>query len=1193
MKPRCTKIAGVLRQRGKPPEAFALVIVLITLVLCAGMIVLLLDRGTTSLQSASASVHSGRLRALGDMALHRVQAQIKEATLSGQAAGTPLAQRHTWASQPGALRVYQPGGTLETLYKLYSAPAMQTDDPDLSGDIPAQWHTRPAEYTDLNAPVFDGSAWRYPIVHPGAAAALPGAKGLSEGFEIRSTAPVAPAPGANTAPMPARWIYVLEDGTLCQLGDPRIDLKSNPIVGRIAFWTDDETSKVNLNTASPASAAAYWDTPRAFAATEHNTLALGQPSQNEYQRYPGHPAMVSLRPLLGTLGNLSAADYFALSPRYRWGGSEEGAKKLADSRTSLLTNKEDRAYASVDELLFQSKPTEVRTRPTAQQTEALRFFLTTSSRAPELNLFGQPRVSIWPVYGDPAKADPGPTRRTPYDQLLAFSSTLGGKPYHFSREQPLSATHDFAAIPRNGELYAYLQRLTSQPFPGFGGPAFSTKYPQDRDQILTEIFDYIRIVNLNETYRGRDAAFQSYTPYWKRATSGEIEASNLGNDYGVGSPILGAGLVVPIQIGDTRGIGRFPAITEVGLLFVTHAEKMADGTVDPPVPEAPSPENPLQLEAMLVFETTTPAFGYLPWCGKDFVFEVESSSVKFGIGTREAPLLPPEALGANGPVLYPPLVFGGHTPGGYDGACYAAGLNPHAVAGAGNNQPIYRFLSAPLNLQTGDTEFFITGGEIRVNLRVGGDVVQSYTFEFPAAAALPLPVRNLQDFTVYSTKVGRIWWAHRFPNEGYGPLDGDVLHSIQLKHGDARLVSGRKEVPKDFYQPHKDYGKQTRFAHGMGITRNSRLESWNGGSSGTYVDLALFDEPAPVLGAQRSDRRRTYRPKLPAQIKSLRQEGWSGDFDNGWSLFADGPFINKPDEGMMPSAAGTVPYQSFKWALADGLFSPLRQIPSAVMFGSLPTGVKAGEPWQTLLFCPNPANPSHPGFAAPADYLLLDLFRMPVVEPYAISSPAATDGKINLNYAIAPYSYLRRASAWYALLESLQFFAVPDAQSKTYKSTTLSGTSFRHRLDIGETLSQFEKRFASNALFRSAAEICSLFLVPQGQTLAGVENLSTGFWSSHRLTGDNSREKPYAELYPKLTTQSNTYRIHYRVQLLPRAAAAPTGRDFKPLAEYRGSRLFERYLDPEHPQLTSLDPDADSLNPLYQFRTLETSRFAP
>jgi hypothetical protein len=33
---------------------------------------------------------------------------------------------------------------------------------------------------------------------------------------------------------------------------------SNPVVGRVAYWTDDETNKVNLNTAAGGD---YWSVP--------------------------------------------------------------------------------------------------------------------------------------------------------------------------------------------------------------------------------------------------------------------------------------------------------------------------------------------------------------------------------------------------------------------------------------------------------------------------------------------------------------------------------------------------------------------------------------------------------------------------------------------------------------------------------------------------------------------------------------------------------------------------------------------------------------------------------------------------------------------------------------------------------------------------------------------------------------------
>ena len=75
-----------------------------------------------------------------------------------------------------------------------------------------------------------------------------------------------------------------------------------------------------------------------------------------------------------------------------------------------------------------------------------------------------------------------------------------------------------------------------------------------------------------------------------------------------------------------------------------------------------------------------------------------------------------------------------------------------------------------------------------------------------------------------------------------------------------------------------------------------------------------------------------------------------------------------------------------------------------------------------------PGRTNHPGISTisritnlgnPPDHLIMDLFDMPVVEPYPISEPFSTAGKINLNYQIMPFgSYIRRETAMRALLRS-------------------------------------------------------------------------------------------------------------------------------------------------------------------------------
>jgi uncharacterized protein (TIGR02600 family) len=292
-------------------------------------------------------------------------------------------------------------------------------------------------------------------------------------------------------------------------------------------------------------------------------------------------------------------------------------------------------------------------------------------------------------------------------------------------------------------------------------------------------------------------------------------------------------------------------------------------------------------------------------------------------------------------------------------------------------------------------------------------------------------------------------------------------------------------------------------------------------------------------------------------------------------------------------------------------------VPSAAIFGSLPTGVIANLPWQTLLFRPDPdgtalAPGSHPGAKSPKDHLLLDLFSMPVVEPYAISDPFSTAGKVNMNYQIVPFTYISRETAIDAVLRSEQILAVPSSDAKNYKNGPTANPNRRYLLDLTDnngTLVGFQNMFNTGAtdgtgtmaggdIFRSASQICDVWLVPQGQSYAGMQ----AFWkdpSLASLTGDNSRERPYANLYARLTTKSNTYTVHYRVQTLKKLKTTGVtqwveGTDLI-TGEYRGSSTLERYLDTSNTNIpdyaTASSPP--SLDSYYKFRVVETKQFAP
>ncbi|MDR3402984.1 MAG: Verru_Chthon cassette protein A [Chthoniobacter sp.] len=377
-----------------------------------------------------------------------------------------------------------------------------------------------------------------------------------------------------------------------------------------------------------------------------------------------------------------------------------------------------------------------------------------------------------------------------------------------------------------------------------------------------------------------------------------------------------------------------------------------------------------------------------------------------------------------------------------------------------------------------------------------------------------------------------------------------------------------------------------------------------------------------------------------------------GDFDTGLGDFADGPFCNKQDEGNViyryldynNKYIYPIPYFTATWsyqAPGNTFTSPSRQMPSAGMFGSLPSQVPEGKGWQTLCFCPNTAGPNHPGNVDPKDHYLLDLFMMPIVEPYPISEPFSTAGKVNLNYRIVPFDYIRRSTALRGALYPLRLTAVNSQASQpaknanfmTYKVGQLDGngntildsvtgnpapltTNFRLQLDRDQTIAAFDEFYDEGAgqpdagFFKSASQICERYLYARNMSRPSTTSAEAAYmktwWSTNGdLTGDNEREKPYTDLYPRITTKSNTYTVHMRVQTLRQARSGPAadystwieGKD-NVLGEYRGSATIERYVDPADQRFStsyanSLNPDKASVEPLYHFRTVITKKFTP
>ncbi|MDQ3623718.1 MAG: Verru_Chthon cassette protein A, partial [Verrucomicrobiota bacterium] len=1269
-------------------RAAALVIVLAMLVLMSALVIGFLSMVSTERAGANALASSLEARQAAESAVNLVIAQIRDGTTSAERGGT-------WASQPGTVRTYDEKGEGDQVFKLYSAdelrvPAKEYDPVADAGDLAALTSTPaslPDGWVDLNEPVLAQHAdeagqpvtvAHYPILDPSAARPFegrtaPGSPGIVEGFECAAIDIADPNEGSGGAkvpvlPLPARWLYLLRDGSV---GTAKASTRENPIVARLAFWTDDECAKVNVNTASEGT---FWDTPSYSSEIETGrinvsgnlismdgslNLAVCQPIRNEFQRYPGHPATTSLSPILRWLwpappqpGDPDAEfkeAVYRMMPYVAHGPPTS----LAGTRISTLTGgysgststvrapiDKDRLFATVDEFIFradrsardEASPAEPGETPLADFTpdalEKVRFFLTAHSRAPELNLWSKPRVTIWPIHTDPVK-------RTGFDELFAFCSTLAGRAYYFTRHDPESATNDFSG--RNQEVYRYLRRLTDEKVPGWGA-TLGGKYGQDRDQILTEIFDYIRTVNLVDT--GTPVKAGGFAPYTPKFWSGAAGSSRPNDFSGQVTPIR---IKLPEMPEETQGLGRFNTLCEASLIF-THRPHVEG-----------SPET---MDIVLALETFLVMPGYPA--------PKETYTVK--VTLEEDVQITPEG-GTPQPAGFPPIGYNvcnvdashepigrafmphrgiGHTfwyfdPAVGSNARKAKVLDSNDATAATPSLTRYPLVSDPIPIE-GNT-FSFSGGRFRIELYAGLDPsaapVQTAIVAFRPVQQLEWPVLNADKGKHFSERISKTGNYLNDADTEFGWIrSGDIVRSMEYtgprtalnEQGDFRLATARTAaIPPEHFQPRSpaSYSNPAvRLVHGFKTCNGQPLFGHT--PSNVQASEGRLAQGAHIRADRRSD--------LPEGVNGVRRtDGGVGDWDRGISKTVDGPFSNHVDEGNSYFDLGSTSesyrmpyYHGARFGDAgESYFSPNRMISSPVMFGSLPTGVKRDQPWQTLLFRPDrpgPSDVSHPGAVSPPDHLWLDLFHMPVVEPYAISEPCSTAGKVNLNYEIAPWGYarvggggespwVRRDTGLRSVFKAVKMMAVPwDVKDAAHQEYALDNphrnAAYRHDIDLDKTLDAVQGLLdrgepgvvEKGGLFRTASQLCELDLYPADK---GVTDFGQ-FWADHRLTGDNQRERPYSHLYPRLTTRSNTFTVHVRAQVIrvkPSALDA-SGQvkdgllreaDVQVQSEYRGSSIIERFIDPNDPALTGYDENATglsgSLEPYYRFRVIATKRF--
>lgn len=1257
-------------------QGLALVVTVSMIALMMVLLLALLNTSKDNYQAEQMVTGKSQAKLVAQQAVHVALAQVRVATEQTFASGRPK----PWTSQPGAVRVHNMDGSLHTLFKLYSSNQMTSDSlAALEPDVPDNWATRPDDFVDLNEPWRgpDGDL-RFPIADPRAYSTDPltSVEGFSYLPQKGAVGPEAGDAMQQRLPMPVRWMYVLKDGSIGTLsaagqfeGAGEIQpSRTNPIVSRFAFWVDDETSKVNVNTASEGS---FWDTPRADTSQER-TLAKNIPSRLEYMRQPGHPAGVSLSSVLlpnrrlaplgfpidsssamRAMDSEDARDLWRLgrlTVAERLDNTSRGGTVETDWASLWVTAPTESVrqprYADIHELIFDNAsksrfpslwqgesnaPSNQRrgSRLFKEHPESLsllkksHFFLTTQNAAPEVTLFGTPRVAAWAISDNtiPNGSTLGlpQDRDTLYSHKLAMTSMVKGRPYIVQRSDPGNGISDYAmqAGSSNKALFEYLQSLTNSPFPGYerasqNGSTFAGKYGEDRDAILIEMMDYLRSSNFAESQLDKKLQFSVLCP---------------------GAEHHGFGQVSPLQLTSIRkppttsrhiqGLGRMATISEVALIITCRAEVGPDGQVhgeptgsvtdDPLTDEddAYKLKNPgdRQLDVGFLVETFLPTQGWTDY--RPFV------TVAL-VGGKPGAALDPEgddfpAFTLNGvrlekdthrsitDELPPQNWYGGG--GGLGVRNFKVGtlqFKPILIKAKPNETepPKLSFTSAPdepnqlkIALYDEPTELFTRESLLQVVPLKLPDISEEANIRLPAHDAT-VGSADLASRMIFASDEGKPLLAAT-----------DVVQSVAPLHGDYRLTALQRwaespvgGVNTPVFSPHPQWGKQ-RLAH--------NLRDW-----AQIIPVDLTQQQGYVQGLRQSPQ---YLPDIPDHLggqisvssrdlgaaaqphsssvsaDSLRLDGGrrgsalpaaTGDFDNGTGNTPDGPYSNRPDDGHWAAVvSGNVPY--FDNVSQTGTtvppvsvasFSPQRLVPSPVMFGSLPTGARAQVPWQTLLFRPHA---QHYGAETPPDHLLLDLFWTPVLEPEPLSKYLETEGKINLNHQILPFRHITRATALHAAMKAETLMAIPDTASETYKSGVVPSDRFRHHVDAKQTLGLWQQEvFDQGQVFLTAGQICEQYLVPESLTGSGNQITRTdmeNFWRQHRLTGDNSKERPYAHLYSRLTTRSNTYRVHFVAQSLVKARSTPVGtfdsRRDKVAGTHAGSAVISRQLDLENPDL--------------------------
>ena len=446
--------------RSRSQRASALLIILAFVTLLTVLVVSLLL--TARFERTSSNLALGRAQAevLADFTAETAMERIREAIDEG--GKTTGSSYNTWASEPGRIHVFTIAqGAGEISRKAY----------DLFSGLPGGDDAQVPELNnvDLNKASISG-------IHP--------------------------VTGSRPGTMKVGWTNIL--------ANPDQDAsKDNRIVGRVAYWVDDESCKVNINTADGSQRMNATPTPAtlaAMASTQKYSFGFGTPSEISLAALPG----------LDQTKAAAIADY----PWQQEFNSTEEITRAKDSGGNQVVTKDMLA--------------------------ALRFDITHYNSSPDLNFMGEPRISLLPapisatttitsrqntllgpyvktqamggsgikgapldhIYPQPSQLTKPPYLPLATDRLFLHSYCVGGGQFFSQIVSPATSTTNYDYYVGK-VITSFLngtnlkgQSFTWPKFAGADSAGFAGKYtPRQLDSIALQILDTVGKITLCDQNR--------------------------------------------------------------------------------------------------------------------------------------------------------------------------------------------------------------------------------------------------------------------------------------------------------------------------------------------------------------------------------------------------------------------------------------------------------------------------------------------------------------------------------------------------------------------------------------------------------------------------------------------------------------------------------------------------------------------